>query len=158
MRTKEQIICLLMSFDILKFSLHSSGTTTSITRLLRHTLVLPGLSQDGIFSSLFDLSSAPVSAAVVTCRQNSQCSRMNLAGKNNCVCYQLPISFSFLIRLITCFTTISILAQETRPSTKTQTLPYLRRLIWRKFYPPCESEQKEVWEIAFTRCRTSFYP
>ena len=40
MRNKEQIICRFLSLDILKFSLHSSGTTTSITRLLRHALVL----------------------------------------------------------------------------------------------------------------------
>ena len=42
--------------------------------------------------------------------------------------------------------------------TKTQALPYLLCLILREFYPPSESEQKDVREFAFTRCRTSFYP
>ena len=118
-------------------------------------LVLP---QNKIFSSMFKLSSALASAAVVTYRQNSQCWGLNFHRENNCACNSLSISFSFLIRLITNFTTTSILAQETRHSTKTKTLPCLLCLILGKFYPPSESEQKEVREFAFTRCRTSFYP
>ena len=115
-------------------------------------LVLP---QNKIFSSSFKLSSAPASAVVVTYRQNSQCWALNFHRENNYVCNSLSISF-FLIRLITNFTTTSILAQETRHSTKIQTLPHLLCLILRKFYPPSESKQKEVREFAFTRCRTSF--
>ena len=98
-------------------------------------LSFPVLSENKIFPSLFKLSAAPASAAVVTYRQNSQCLGLNFHRENNCVC-NLSISFSFFIRLITNFTTTSILAQETHHSTKIRTLPYFLCLILGKFYPP----------------------
>ena len=136
MRTKEQIICRVLSFNILKFSLHSSGTTTTITRLLRYALVLPSLSQKETFLSLFATYSINFFSSSVCCSGNlltKQTVLRNELNRPKQSCLQLIIYFFFAFDQVNHQFHINFVTRNTPKHKNTSfaifALPHFERIL-----------------------------